>query len=67
MIVLENDDKIYGVKDVLAVCEKLHIPMVLDYHHFKCHNEGENIRVYHRKCIFLPQKINENKEAIVNI
>lgn len=35
-ILLENDDKLYTVSDVLMVCEKLKIPMVLDYHHHLC-------------------------------
>lgn len=32
-IAVENDDKIYNVEDCLHLCETLHIPMVLDYHH----------------------------------
>ena len=46
LIILENDDKTFNVKDVLYICETLNIPMVLDYHHYKCNNEGENIREY---------------------
>ena len=46
IIILENDDKIFNIKDTLYVCETLKIPMVLDYHHFKCNNENENIRDY---------------------
>ena len=41
-----NDDKIYNIKDVLYICKTLNIPMVLDYHHFICNNEGENINDY---------------------
>ena len=36
MIILENDDKIFKIEDVLKICKKLNIPMVLDYHHYKC-------------------------------
>ncbi len=43
MILLENDDKIYTVKDVLELCEELQIPMVLDYHHYLCNHGGEKI------------------------
>ncbi|KAK4901263.1 hypothetical protein LTR27_001820 [Elasticomyces elasticus] len=32
-LVLENDDMGWSVHDILPVCEKLNIPMVLDYHH----------------------------------
>lgn len=39
-IALENDDKTYTVEDVLRICEKLDIRMVLDYHHYLC-NKGE--------------------------
>jgi UV DNA damage endonuclease len=42
-IVLENDDKIFTPKDVLHICSSLSLPMVLDFHHYKCHNEGENM------------------------
>lgn len=46
IIVLENDDKSYNVKDVLYVCELLKIPMVLDYHHYIVNNDGEDIKDY---------------------
>ena len=44
-IALENDDKIFNAKDVLYICNKLHIPFVFDYHHHKCNpcNDIENI------------------------
>lgn len=45
-IAVENDDKVYNVKDVLSLCKKLDIPMVLDYHHYVCNNEGEKIEDY---------------------
>lgn len=46
MIVLENDDKIYNIKDTLKICEELKIPMCLDYHHFLCNKEDEKIEDY---------------------
>lgn len=45
-IALENDDKIYNIIDVLEICKKLNIPMVLDYHHFICNNNGEKLEDY---------------------
>ena len=45
-IALENDDKIYNIKDCLELCEKLNIPMVLDYHHHICNNDNLNIDNY---------------------
>ena len=46
IIALENDDKVYNIKDVLYICNRLKIPMVLDYHHFICNNEGETLDEY---------------------
>lgn len=40
-LALENDDKSFGVQDVLYICETLGIPMILDIHHYNCLNEGE--------------------------
>ncbi|MDF2558463.1 MAG: uvsE [Bacillales bacterium] len=37
---LENDDKTYDVLETLKTCEKVNIPMVLDYHHYMA-NKGE--------------------------
>ncbi len=45
-VVLENDDKVFQVLDVLALCQELKIPMVLDYHHFLCNNNKEKIEDY---------------------
>ncbi len=45
-ITLENDDKIYTVRDVLGICEELGIPMVLDVHHHLCNNENDDIGNY---------------------
>lgn len=46
IIAIENDDKIFDVEDCLYLSETLKIPFVLDYHHFKCNNNGENIEKY---------------------
>ena len=45
-IALENDDKIYNIEDCLNLCQKLNIPMVLDYHHHICNNDNLNINEY---------------------
>ena len=45
-IAIENDDKIYNIKDCLNLCEKLNIPMILDYHHHICNNDNLNIDEY---------------------
>lgn len=43
MIILENDDKVYTAEDVLALCESLGIPMVLDIHHYACNKGSQNL------------------------
>jgi len=42
-LMLENDDKSYNATDVLALCQFLKCPMVLDIHHHMCHNNGEEL------------------------
>lgn len=42
-LMLENDDKSYRAADVLALCQTLSCPMVLDIHHHACHNSGEKL------------------------
>lgn len=36
-IVLENCEMAFSVEDLLPMCERLHIPLVLDYHHHDIH------------------------------
>lgn len=50
-IAVENDDKVYNIKDVLELCHKINVPMVLDYHHFICNNEKEGINDYLKEII----------------
>jgi len=35
-LIIENDDKSYNTYEVLDLCQKLNIPMVLDVHHHNC-------------------------------
>jgi UV DNA damage endonuclease len=42
-LALENDDKSFGVLDVLYICETLGIPMLFDIHHYNCLNACEDI------------------------
>jgi UV DNA damage endonuclease len=41
MIMLENDDTTFTVKETLYLCEKLAIPMIFDYHHHLANHESE--------------------------
>ncbi len=35
-LIIENDDKSYNTYEVLELCQKLRVPMVLDVHHHNC-------------------------------
>lgn len=41
-LVVENDDVSFTMRDVLELCERIGIPMVLDIHHHACLSDGEN-------------------------
>lgn len=45
-IAVENDDKTYNIVDTLELCKKINVPMVLDYHHYICNNNGEKLQDY---------------------
>lgn len=42
-LVFENDDKTFTAKEVLNICQKLKVPMVLDVHHHICNSGGEKL------------------------
>lgn len=42
-IVIENDDKVFNILDVCRISDILSIPVVFDYHHFKCNKSNINI------------------------
>lgn len=48
-IALENDDKTYNIYDCLNLCQKLNIPMVLDYHHHICNSGNIDIKDYYNE------------------
>ncbi|MEA3321571.1 MAG: UV DNA damage repair endonuclease UvsE [Bacillota bacterium] len=41
MLILENDDTTFHLRDALYICEKLNVPLVFDYHHHLAHFEEE--------------------------
>jgi len=41
--IIENDDKTYNARETLELCTKIQRPMVMDIHHHKCNNTGEDI------------------------
>lgn len=40
---IENDDRTYTASEVLNICHKLSLLMVLDLHHYKCNNNNEGL------------------------
>jgi UV DNA damage endonuclease len=49
MITIENDDKVYNIRNVLKLCNELNVPMTLDFHHYLCNNNDEKIEDYIEK------------------
>ena len=45
-IAIENDDKTFTIEDCLYLSDILNIPVVLDYHHFLCNKNDDNIEKY---------------------
>ncbi|MGL4912503.1 MAG: UV DNA damage repair endonuclease UvsE [Romboutsia sp.] len=43
-LILENDDKTFTAREVLKICQKTKLPMVLDVHHYNCHNSGGELK-----------------------
>ncbi len=39
-LALENDDRIYTVRDLLPVCDRQGVPLVYDVHHHRCNPDG---------------------------
>ena len=58
-IAIENDDKIFNIKDVYELSKQLNIPVVLDYHHHICNGNKEiDIKDYYNKIFASWKKIN---------
>ncbi len=45
-ICIENDDRVFTVRDVLGLAQSLAVPMVVDVHHHRYCNQGEDLREY---------------------
>lgn len=42
-IAIENDDKVFNIRNVLSLAKKINVPVVLDYHHFLVNKNNEKI------------------------
>lgn len=45
-IAIENDDKVFNIRNVLSLSKKINVPVVLDYHHFLVNRNNEKIEDY---------------------
>lgn len=43
-LVIENDERLYGIEDCLFIHDKINIPIVFDVLHFRCNNNGKRMR-----------------------
>ena len=43
VIAIENDDKVFNIIDCINISKKIKCPIIFDYHHFICNNNGEKI------------------------
>ena len=39
-IAVENDDRLFTVRDLLPLCDRTGLPLVYDVHHHRCHPDG---------------------------
>ena len=45
-IAIENDDKIFNIRDCVYISKKINVPVILDYHHHICNHDELDINDY---------------------
>lgn len=43
LVALENDDRLFTVRDLLPLCHRARVPLVYDVHHHRCHPDGMSV------------------------
>ena len=43
IIAIENDDKVFNIIDCINISKEINCPIVFDYHHYICNNNGEKL------------------------
>ena len=43
IIAIENDDKVFNIMDCINISKEIKCPIIFDYHHYSCNNNGEKI------------------------
>lgn len=43
---IENDDRYYSVIDTIKISNEIGIPIIFDYFHYKCNNNGEDLKSF---------------------
>ena len=43
LVALENDDRLFAVRDLLPLCHRARVPLVYDVHHHRCHPDGMSV------------------------
>ena len=45
-IAIENDDKIFNIRDCVYISKNINVPVILDYHHHICNHDELDINDY---------------------
>lgn len=49
-LVIENDDRLFDIRDCMLISKKTKVPIILDIFHHECLNNNESVREVLQKC-----------------